>query len=63
MLTKLAGMAFLAIVLYPRGENHHGPAEERAGQAHDEERDNVVHAPIIVRSEDKRPHSGERLLK
>ena len=44
MLTKFAGMAFLAIVLYPGGENHHSPADQRAGKAHDEERGNVVHA-------------------
>ena len=40
MLTKLAGMAFSTIVLYPGSENHHTPAEERGGQANNNKRDN-----------------------
>jgi hypothetical protein len=40
MLTKFVGMAFLALVLYPGGENHHSPADERGGQAHNKEGDN-----------------------
>jgi hypothetical protein len=37
------GMAFLAQALKPRDEDHHCPADERAAQAHDKERDNRVH--------------------
>ena len=40
MLTKLAGMALLAIVLNPGGEIHHSPAEGPTDQARIEERDN-----------------------
>jgi len=40
MPTKFVGMAFLALVLYPGSKNHHGPAEERTGQAYNKERDN-----------------------
>ena len=37
------GMAFLAQALKPGGEDHHCPADERAAQAHDKEKGNVVH--------------------
>ena len=40
MLTKLAGMALLAIVLNPGGKIHHSPAEGPTDQARNEERDN-----------------------
>jgi hypothetical protein len=44
VLTKFAGVAFLTIVLYPGGKNHHRPADQGAGKAHDEQWGNVVHA-------------------
>ena len=45
MLTKLAGMALLAIVLNPGGEIHHSPAEGPTDQARNEERDNEGYLP------------------
>src|SRR5262249_49097911 len=35
-----SGVTFLAIMLDPGSEDHHSPADERAGRAHDKERDN-----------------------
>jgi hypothetical protein len=43
MLTKFVGMAFLALVLYLGGENHHGPTDKRASQAYNKERGNEAY--------------------
>ena len=54
MVAEPFSVAFLALALNPRRNDHNRPAKERTASTHNNEKGYVVHAPIIMCSQGSR---------